>query len=114
MLRLKEIERERRRIDKAAKEEELKQKIDEVKEKQQKKASGELKEPPFMDTLMNFLGGVKLEFKRIHIRYEDDFFQHVRPFSFGFMIESISLDNSEFDWTFESPASIFLTKNKPE
>jgi hypothetical protein len=67
-----------------------------------------------MDTIMNFLGGVKLELKRIHIRYEDDYFQHHRPFSFGFMIDSISLDNSETDWTFESPGSILITKNRPD
>lgn len=94
--------------------EELKQKIDEAKEKKQKKASGELKEPPFMDTIMNFLGGVKIEFKRLHIRYEDDYFNHHKPFSFGFMIESLTLDNSDTDWTFESPTSIMITKNKPQ
>jgi len=66
-----------------------------------------------MDTIMNFIGGLKLEFKRIHIRYEDDYFQHTRPFSFGLMIESISLDNSDSDWTFESPLSILITRNQP-
>ena len=111
---MKEIEREIRRGEKAAKAEELKVKIEETKEKKQKKASGELKEPPMMDTIKNFLGGLKLEFKRIHIRYEDDYFQHNRPFSFGFMIDSITLDNSETDWIFEAPLSILITKNRPE
>lgn len=112
--RVKDEEREKKRLEKAANIEELKQKIEESKDKQEKKASGELKEPPFMDTLMNFLGGVKLEIKRIHIRYEDDYFQHYRPFSFGFMIDSISFDNSDTDWSFESPASILITKSRPE
>lgn len=53
---------------------ELKKKIEESKEKKEKKASGEIKEPPFMDTIINFMGGLKLELKRIHIRYEDDYF----------------------------------------
>lgn len=88
--------------------------MEEAKDKKQKKASGELSEPPFMDTLMNFLGGVKLEIKRIHIRYEDDYFQHNRPFSFGFMIDSIVFDNADTDWTFESPTSILITRNRPE
>jgi Vacuolar sorting-associated protein 13, N-terminal len=67
-----------------------------------------------MDTIMNFLGGFKIEFKRIHIRYEDDYFQHHKPFSFGLMIDSISLDNSETDWTFESPMSININRNITE
>lgn len=110
----KEVDKERVRQEKVKKNEELKQKIEEAKEKKKAKASGDLKEPPMMDTIMNFLGGVKLELKRIHIRYEDDYFQHHRPFSFGFMIDAISLDNSETDWTFESPGSIMLTKNRPQ
>ena len=114
LLRRKEEEREARRTEKAANIEELKQKVEEAKDKKQKKASGELSEPPFMDTLMNFLGGVKLEIKRIHIRYEDDYFQHYRPFSFGFMIDSIVFDNADTDWTFESPTSILITRNRPE
>ena len=96
----KEVEKEKRREEKAKENEELKEKIEETKEKKEKKASGELKEPPMMDTIMNFLGGFKLELKRIHIRYEDDYFQHNRPFSFGFMIDTISLDNSDTDWIF--------------
>lgn len=64
-----------------------------------------------MDTVINFLGGFKLEVKRIHIRYEDDFFQHHKPFSMGLMIDSISLDNSTSDWTFESALSILITKH---
>lgn len=67
-----------------------------------------------MDFIMNFLGGLKIEVKRIHIRYEDDYFNHNRPFSFGFMIDHILLDNSETDWIFEAPLSINLFKNRPE
>lgn len=93
---------------------EIKQKIEEVKEKKEQAKSGELKEPPFIDFLMNFIGGFKLEFKRIHIRYEDDYFQHNRPFSFGFMIESLYLDNSETDWTFQAPLSILVSRNQRE
>jgi Vacuolar sorting-associated protein 13, N-terminal len=109
----KETKKQQRAEARTKKMEELKQKIEETKEKKEKKASGELKEPPMMDTVMNFLGGFKLEIKRIHIRYEDDYFQHHNPFSMGLMIDSISLDNSDCDWTFESALSIMLTKKHP-
>jgi hypothetical protein len=36
--------------------------------------------------------GVKYEIKKIHIRYEDDFFAVQKPFSFGFTIEHIKMD----------------------
>ena len=107
----KEEELDKKREERAQRNEELKKRVEETKEKKKK---GDLKEPPFMDTIMNFLGGFKIEVKRIHIRYEDDYFQHLRPFSFGVMIESISLDNSDTDWTFESPLSIMITKNRPQ
>lgn len=37
---------------------------------------------------------------RIHLRYEDDFFNHHRPFSMGLTIERISLHNEVSHWTF--------------
>ena len=49
--------------------EKLKKKI----EKDKKKKKGDFKEPP-MNVIINALGGVKLEIKRIHFRYEDDYF----------------------------------------
>lgn len=55
--------------------EKIQQKL-KVKEKieKKKKAAGELKEPP-LKVIINLLGGLKLEVKRIHFRYEDDYFQ---------------------------------------
>lgn len=41
------------------------------------------------------LRGVKLDIRKIHIRYEDDFYQVGRPFSAGFTIERIGFDNHE-------------------
>lgn len=85
-----------------------------MKEKiaKKKKEAGELKEPP-MKMIINLLGGLKLEIKRIHFRYEDDYFQHHRPFAFGLMIEQIIMDNSETDWTFDSPLSMGFVRNRP-
>jgi hypothetical protein len=109
----REKEREENRQKRASRNEELKQRVEETKQKK-KDSDGGVKEPPFMDFIMNFLGGLKIEVKRIHIRYEDDYFNHTRPFSFGFMIDHILLDNSDVDWIFESPMSVNISKRTPE
>lgn len=59
-----------------------------------------------LSLIISLLGGLKLEIKRIHIRYEDDYFQNIHPFSFGLMIDSISIDNSDTDWSFLSQLSM--------
>ena len=46
-----------------------------------------------MSLITRLFRGVKYEIKNIHIRYEDDFFSSLRPFSFGFTIADIVLDN---------------------
>jgi hypothetical protein len=103
--------------------EELKRKVEETKanakqkeeeEKQAKKDGKPIKEPPFMDFLMNFLGAAKIHINRIHIRYEDDYFNHNRPFAFGFMIDQIELDNSETNFTFQSELSATTIDTLPE
>jgi hypothetical protein len=66
-----------------------------------------------MKIIINLLGGLKLEVKRIHLRYEDDYFQHHKPFAFGLMIDSIIMDNSETDWNFESPTSMGFIRQPP-
>jgi hypothetical protein len=66
-----------------------------------------------MKIIINLLGGLKLEIKRIHFRYEDDYFNHHRPFAFGAMIESVIMDNSDTDWTFDTPLSMGFVRNKP-
>jgi hypothetical protein len=66
-----------------------------------------------IDFAMKLVGGLKLEIKRLHFRYEDDFFQHQRPFSFGLMIDSISMDNSDSDWDFETLSSVMPIKQRP-
>ena len=66
-----------------------------------------------MNIAISLFGGLKLEIKRIHFRYEDDYFQTNRPFAFGFMIDSLALDNSDTDWNFESPMSMNFYREKP-
>lgn len=66
-----------------------------------------------MNIIINALGGVKLEINRIHFRYEDDYFQHHKPFAFGAMIDSVILDNSDTDWLFETPTSMGFIRNTP-
>lgn len=66
-----------------------------------------------MKVIANLLGGLKLEIKRVHFRYEDDYFQHHKPFAFGLMVESIIMDNSDTDWIFESLLSMNFSRNPP-
>ena len=69
------------------------------------------------DSYLNFaislFGGLKLEIKKLHLRYEDDYFQCNKPFAFGFMLDSIMLDNSDTDWNFEQPMSMNFYREKP-
>ena len=95
--------------------------MDETKESAKKKEEAEkakkdgkpIKEPPFMDFLMNFLGALKIHVNRIHIRYEDDYFNHNRPFAFGFLIEQFAIDNSDTSFTFESQLSAKIIEQTP-
>lgn len=69
LLEEKEAEKEQAKIEKQKKAEKLKKKLEESK----KKKAGDFKEPP-MSIIINLLGGLKLEIKRLHFRYEDDYF----------------------------------------
>ena len=66
-----------------------------------------------MQMIANLLGGLKLEIKRVHFRYEDDYFQHHRPFAFGLMIESIIMDNADTDWIFDSLMTMNFMRHPP-
>ena len=63
--------------------------------KESKNKDTEFKQPPLLGLLTRLFRGVKFEFKNIHIRYEDDIFSGTRPFSFGFTIQHIKMDNHE-------------------
>ena len=39
----------------------------------------------------NFMKNLKLNVKRIHIRYEDDYFSITQPYSFGIVIDKLDL-----------------------
>lgn len=64
----KDIDREIKIEEKQKKDAKLKKKVEKIKKK-------DFKEPP-MKIIINLLGGLKLEIKRVHFRYEDDYFQH--------------------------------------
>jgi len=61
------------------------------------------KAPSFLGYVFNIAKGVKLHLHRIHIRYEDDYFNHHRPFSMGILIEALDLNNKDTHWEFETP-----------
>ncbi len=96
--RLEEEEKEKKEAEKLLKKEEHKAKG--------KKKDKKVKEKNMNESLLNLafslFGGLKVEVKRIHFRYEDDIFQSSRPFAFGLMIDSFTLDNSDTDWVFDS------------
>ena len=46
--------------------------------------------------------GVHLQINRVHIRYEEDYFNHHRPFSMGLCIDRISLGNATTHWKFHT------------
>ena len=58
-----------------------------------KSDTSEFKQPPLMGLLTRLFRGVKYNIKNIHVRYEDDYFVRHIPFSFGFTLGGISLDN---------------------
>jgi hypothetical protein len=83
---------------------EREQKLNELREKHgpdydpnQKKPSKPkaFSEPPLIGLVARILRGVHLDIQKIHIRYEDDYFGKVRPFSFGFVINAIRFSNDE-------------------
>ena len=83
-----------------------------MEEKVSKKDDQEFKEVKGLKWIIKLAGGLKIDIKRVHIRYEDDYFQHHRPFSFGFMIEHIAMENNDTDWQFETPLSMNFFRQK--
>lgn len=53
--------------------------------------------------MFSLFNGIKVNVNRVHIRYEDDYFNHHRPFSMGLVIDAINLDSVDNHWTFHSP-----------
>ena len=101
---------EKKKQEKEKKEaEERKKREKEAKDKK----SEEIKEVKGLSWIISLVGGLKVDIKRIHFRYEDDYFQHHKPFSFGLMVESIQIDNSDSDWVFDSPLAMNFYRQKP-
>lgn len=90
--------------------EQQKKKAEKLKKRAEQEKKGEFKEVKGISWIISLLGGLKLEVKRIHFRYEDDYFQAKQPFAFGFMIDSIQMENSESDWLFEGPLSMNFSR----
>lgn len=65
----------------------------------QEKVEDEFKTPIGLNFLFNLFKGIKINVKRIHIRYEDDIMAR-RPISLGLMIDEIELVNYDSHWVF--------------
>lgn len=99
------IEREARRENRIAE----KKKREEEQEKSEK---SEFSAPPGLSWVFSLFNGVKLNINRIHVRYEDDYFNNHRPFSLGLMIDAINLDNATNHWTFHSPNGMHFSRTE--
>jgi hypothetical protein len=66
--------------------------------------------PALLTMLFNLFNGVQVSIDRIHLRYEDDFYNSHRPFSMGLTIEKIHLGNSQSHWTFHTPNGMQFTR----
>jgi hypothetical protein len=84
-----------------------------AEQKKAKEDAEEFKAPPFIGFGFRVIKGVKLDIKKIHIRYEDDYFHNNRPFALGFIIDQISLDNSKVHWRFNDLYDTQLTLQEP-
>lgn len=49
-----------------------------------------------------FLKNLKFKIKKLHIRFEDDYFSAQSPFSLGLVVDEISFENSDSEWSFNS------------
>lgn len=45
--------------------------------------------------------GLKINIKRLHLRYEDDYYSFENPYSFGIVIDELSFDSSDMRVFFE-------------
>jgi hypothetical protein len=52
--------------------------------------------------------------KRIHIRYEDDFYNSHRPLSMGLTIDTINLGSTQDHWTFHNTNGMTFTRTPNE
>lgn len=63
-----------------------------------------------LSLISNIFGALQLEINRIHIRYEDDYFNNHRPFSLGLAIEKIQLRNHVTHWTFKTSTGMHFDR----
>lgn len=57
---------------------------------------------PFNSYITNILKNVTLTINRIHLRYEDDYFSQINPFSFGLLCDQIISYGVNNEWQFGS------------
>ena len=59
-------------------------------------------EDSLTNNMHSFLKNLKLTIKRLHIRFEDDYFSTQSPFSLGLAVDQLDLETSDTEWTFDS------------
>ena len=80
--------------------------------KEKKEEEAEFEQPIGTSFLTSLFNGIQLNVHHVHIRYEDDYFSHNRPFSMGLLIDEIDFGNTDTHWTFHTPNGMRFTRHK--
>lgn len=57
---------------------------------------------------------LKLVIKRVHVRFEDDYFSQETPYAFGIVIDNFELTTADTEWSFDSLISTNFKKDPPQ
>ena len=64
-------------------------------------------------SILDIVKNVKFSVQKIHIRFEDDYFDPLRPYSFGIILEKFMTFPSETEWSFNSLQDMKFKRTKP-
>ncbi|CDW82744.1 UNKNOWN [Stylonychia lemnae] len=62
----------------------------------------------------NLMKNLRLTIKRLHIRFEDDYFSAQSPYSFGVVIDQVDLRTSDTEWSFDSLLHLNFFRVNPQ
>ena len=106
-------QREEAKIERTARKAEREKRMNDLKGKS-KKTEDEFEQPIGLSFFSSLFNGIQLNVRHVHIRYEDDYFSHTRPFSMGFLIDEIDLGNTTSHWTFHTANGMRFTRHQNE
>jgi hypothetical protein len=65
--------------------------------------------------MRSVMKNIRMSLKRVHIRFEEDYFsngesRHWEPFSLGIVIDNIDLVTSDSEWQFKTPFELLFQR----